>query len=130
MRETKLKSKVALELRKAHECFVACFAGGEFQMSGLPDMQIVKDGLHIWIETKGPDTAVRPIQSRVHCQLRQQQARVFILTFLEDNRWVLEESGMGYQIQFKTFKEGVCTLYNTLMDICRPKQLTTMEIFR
>lgn len=130
MGETKLKSKVALELRKAHNCFVVCFAGGEFQMSGLPDMEIVKDGLHIWVETKGPDTVVEPLQNRVHCQLREQKARVFILTFLEEHRWILEESGFGYQIQFKTFREGVNVLYRTLLDICSPKQLTTLEIFR
>lgn len=128
MKEPELKSKIALELRKQHNCFVTCLAGSQYQMPGLPDMIIITEhGIHIWVESKGPDTVTSGVQKRVHEQLRQHKAHCHILRFNLDHEWLIDDF---YRVKFKTFKEGVKVLLDTLLKICEPEQLTTMEIFR
>lgn len=130
VRETQRKSQIVKELNKKHNCFALCLTGSYYQINGLPDVEIIKDGVCIFIECKGPETKVEPIQVQIHKKIRANGGHAFFLTFLEDHRWLLFDGVTGYTIQFKTFPEGVKLLIDTLMGICAPRSLTTQEIFK
>lgn len=128
MRETALKSKVADELRKKHGCFVIALAGSQFQQPGLPDLYILKDGVHIFVECKNPDTPTKGIQDRIKIQIKQNGGKCFELRFSRDHEWVIDDF---YQVKFKLFREGVKTLLDTLLELAKPKpEFSTQEIFK
>lgn len=130
MRETKKKSQIVAELNKKHNCFAFCLTGSYYQINGLPDVQILKDSISIFVECKGPDTKTEPVQVQMHKRIRRNGGFAFFLTFVEDHRWILNDGDFGYEIRFRVFPEGVKLLIDTLMRICSPQTLTTQEIFK
>ncbi len=128
MRETALKSKVADELRKKHGCFVVALAGSQHQQPGLPDLLIIKDGLHIYVECKGPETITRNIQSRMKVLLQQHGCNVFQLRFFEEKEWLIDNQ---FSIKFSKFAEGVKLLLDSLTKMIQPKsEHTYLETMR
>lgn len=127
VRETQRKSQIVKELNKKHNCFAFCLTGSYYQINGLPDVEIIKDGVCIFIECKGPETPTEPIQVQMHKKIRANGGHAFFLTFLEDHRWILNDGEFGYEIKFKTFPEGVKLLIDTLMGTCFGRTLTTQD---
>lgn len=130
MRETQRKSKIVAELNKKHNCFAFCLTGSYYQINGLPDVQIIKDGISIFVECKGPETKTEPVQVQIHKRIRANGGFAFFLTFIEDHRWILSDGLTGYEIKFKTFSQGVETLIDTLMRICCPSNNLIAQDFK
>lgn len=118
MRETQIKSKIAKELRSYKSCYVITLSGSEYQTLGMPDLLIIKDGIHIWIECKGPDTPTKGHQKRVHQQMQEQGVHVYMLYFYHDDEWMIDNF---YRIQGKTFDDRVKMLYDTLLSLSQPQ---------
>lgn len=131
MTEPEIKSKILYELRTnalyKQRCYAITFAGSQFQTPGIPDFLIVVNKRHIWVECKGPETKIRQDQIRVHEQMEKQGVHVYILYFYQDNEWMIDNF---YRIQGKSLKERVSVMFDTLLKITEPKQLTRLEIFK
>lgn len=113
-RETEIVSKIIHELKYTHSCFAIKLAGSVFQMAGLPDSLIIKNGIHLWIEYKVTDAELRGVQSSVHKQLAKQDVHVYVVRFMESNYWLVDEF---YQLRFRVFREGVELLLNLLLEL-------------
>lgn len=113
MRETELASKIMTELRHKHKCFVINIAGGRYQMVGLPDCLIIKDGIHIFVEFKGPRTPISAVQSKVKELLKTNGAFVLTVQLFEHN-WIIDDL---FSVKFRIFREGVESLLSTIMSL-------------
>lgn len=113
-RETEIAGDIVRELRTNHGCFVVNLAGSQFQMSGLPDIEIVKNRRHLWVECKIEDKPLKGCQESVRSQLAKQNVHVYVLRFIESRFWMIDEF---YQIRFRTLKEGVAQLLNILLEL-------------
>lgn len=116
MRETAQASKVIKELRKYPKTFVINIAGGMFQQAGLPDSLIIHDGIHIFVEFKGPDTAIEPLQLRIKQLLTLAGANVFIVRFNKPKQWTVE--GIC-TITFDELEHGVKGLLEALIKLTK-----------
>lgn len=132
MHESELAGKIYHELRTKHSCFVVNIAGGKFQIPGLPDCLIIKDGIHIFVEFKGPKTPISAVQSRVKDLLKKNGA--FVLTVqLFDHNWIIDDL---FSVKFRIFREGVEQLFRTIFSLhstskgisqqCVPKIIETI----
>jgi Holliday junction resolvase len=52
--------------------------GTAFSRKGMPDLIVVKDGFHCWIEAKQEGGKLTPIQAVEHATLKAFGARVFV----------------------------------------------------
>lgn len=131
MTEPEIKSKILYELRTntlyKGKCYCVTFAGSQYQTPGVPDFLIVVNKKHIWVECKGPETKTRQDQVRFRVQMEKQGVHVHFLYFYQDHEWMIDNF---YRIQGKTFKERVAVMFDTLLKISEPKQLTHLEIFK
>lgn len=113
MRETKRASDIIFRLRNDHKCFVINIAGGPHQMAGLPDCVIIKDGKHIWVEWKNGDSkGLNLAQARIHDQMEKQSVKVFVVVFLSDKEWLIDDLK---SIKFNSLREGVKELLDVLL---------------
>lgn len=66
--------------------------GGSIWMTkGLPDLYVLKNGRHIWMEVKTAAGRVKPEQAILHKQLREAGAQVHVVRSLEDVQKAIEE---------------------------------------
>lgn len=126
MNESDYTKKVVGILRKELDCYVIKFGGSAYQQPGIPDSLIIKDGLHIFVEFKGPGTQLRPLQVNVIRDMKKHGAKVFVVRFVHSKLFLIDEL---YKIQFTKFSEGVKLLLDTLKELsvirsqCVPENL-------
>lgn len=117
MRETKRKSMITTKWRKPpFDAVVVNWAGSMMQRSGIPDTLLITEGLHIWIEFKGSDTLVQPNQSKCHQEFQKQGIHVFIVRFVSDSLWLVDEQ---YQIKLRNIKFGAKLLFDVLLSLAK-----------
>jgi hypothetical protein len=51
--------------------------GNHFNRKGVPDLIVVKDGFHCWVEVKREGERLAPIQAAEHATLKSFGAKVF-----------------------------------------------------
>ena len=115
MTESEMTAKIVHELKYTHKAFVIKIHGGIMQMAGLPDTCILYQGEDIWVEFKGENTKLRPLQIRVIEEMKKQGADVFVVRFVEPKLWIIDDL---YEIKFGKFKYGVELLLYTLVSLC------------
>ena len=53
--------------------------GGPYQVAGLPDLVVIRNGETIWLEVKTPTGRVTAIQEAMHRKMREHGARVYVV---------------------------------------------------
>jgi hypothetical protein len=120
MTETSLTANIVSLLRKEHGCFVINVHGGPYQMAGLPDILVIKNGVHLWLEFKTANGVLSGVQKSVHKQLRGNGASVFLIVFQEPKMWKVDDF---YTITFRKIKDAVRTLLDLLLELERSKTI-------
>lgn len=78
MRETPYRIKVSKELRQLG-CLVVPLIGTAAGGSGWPDTHIISNKISFWIEFKGDNTKVKPIQTKVMRAIRKRGDIAYVL---------------------------------------------------
>jgi hypothetical protein len=114
MRETKRKSDILSRWRKEYKCEAISLVGHQMQQPGLPDALVLYKGVHIWIEFKNPETPTRMIQTIIHGRFLGHGVKVWIVRFMTETEWVIENTVTPYSIKFSKVGEGVKELFRML----------------
>ena len=87
--ESKVSTRI---MKKWREMGAFCYKvhGGEFQMSGIPDISGVFEGLSVWCETKMPGNKTSLVQDVRINQLRAAGAHVVVAYSVADAVQMLE----------------------------------------
>lgn len=116
MRETAQASKIVKELRTYPRTYVINIAGGMYQQAGLPDCLIISNGVHIFVEFKGPNTVVEPLQLRIKQLLTFAGANAYIVRFDTPKQWTVVGE---CTLTFSVFEQGVKTLLEVLIKLTK-----------
>lgn len=57
---------------------------------GVCDLYALRNGRHIWIEVKRPGETPTRQQEKVHREMRDRGAEVFVVDNLDDASWILK----------------------------------------
>ena len=81
MLESKLNELMTDYVKRTYrdKAFLFKVAGGKFQKSGLPDMYLCVNGVHIWMETKVGNNHLQANQIEVIKQMRRAGDNVEII---------------------------------------------------
>jgi len=120
MTETSVTADIVSRLRKQHGCFVVNVHGGAYQMAGLPDILVIKNGVHLWLEFKTANGVLSGVQKSVHKQLRGNGASVFLIVFQEPKMWKVDDF---YTITFRKVGDAVKTLLDLLLELNRSENV-------
>ena len=117
MRETKRKSDILSRWRKEFNCFAISMVGNKMQQPGLPDALVLYKDVHIWIEFKNPETETRTIQTIIHRRFLEHGVKVWIVRFLTETEWVIENSIPALPIKFDKVGIGAKKLFYSLIQL-------------
>lgn len=124
VRETKRGSDTIHHWRMVNKCFVINLAGSKFQMPGIPDCVIIKEGMTIWVEFKDGDKSLEPIQIRRKKEMAAQGIHVFTVNFLEEKEWRIDDQ---YIVKFKKLTEAYERTLEVLIELHKSISRTMEE---
>lgn len=114
MKECERAADVRRILRKQYNCFAEALTGSYYQRPGLPDTFILHKGVVLFVEFKGAETVIRPLQNRVLEEIRQHGGNSFTVRFVSVKQWLVNET---YEINFAKLSDGVGLLLTTLLEL-------------
>ena len=100
MIETAISAKLVHSLRHDYKAKILKLHGHAMQEPGWPDLYIAHPKFVGWIETKGVNTLVKTIQRTVMEELAMCNVDVFILTFLTENHYSIEDKDDFILVEF------------------------------
>lgn len=115
MRETERASDILKDLRKNHGCFTFNIAGSFYQKRGMPDSCIIYNGINLWVEFKGANTPVEPLQIRTMNDMKKAGANVFLVRFIGEKEWLIDDL---VHIKFNRRSDGSMLLLDALLKMC------------
>lgn len=91
MNESDISQRLTSTLRKEFKCVIFKIHGHVMQQPGIPDFYIATGKVSAWIETKGPTTAITPLQRVVIGQLKRLNMPVYVLRFKAERQFIFED---------------------------------------
>ena len=111
--ETKITAELVKRLRKEHHALILNVHGSTMQASGWPDLYIVHWKFQGFVECKGANTKLHPLQISVGSQIVSRGGKSFVLRFSNELAYTLsnhDESTVIKKFRFHTYSEAAASL--------------------